>query len=70
MYIYNIIGYYNHSVRIIDVVSHTTYMLYVLILLITGGTCNLKSTLNDILFEKLFMAILFIAKLELGFSPS
>ena len=47
-----IIGHYNPSVRIIDLVSHTTYV--VLILYIIGGTYCLKSTPNDRFFEKLF----------------
>ena len=53
-----IIGHYNSSVRIIDLVSHTTYVVYVNFF-ISGGTYNLKSTPNDRLFEKLFMTILF-----------
>ena len=54
-----IIGHYNPSVRIIDLVSHTTYVVCVLILYINGGTYSLKSTPNDWFFEKLFTAILF-----------
>ena len=58
-----IIGHYNPpSVRIIDLVSHSTYVVCVLILYISGGTYSLKSTLNDRFFEKLFMAILFILR--------
>ena len=52
-----IIGHYNSSVRIIDLVSHC-----VLISHISGGTYSLKSTPNDRFFEKLFMAILFILR--------
>ena len=46
-----IIGHYNPSVRIIDLVSHTTYVVCFL--------WSLKSTPNDRFFEKLFIAILF-----------
>ena len=53
-----IIGHYNPLVRIIDLVSHTTYVLCVLNLYICGGTYSLKSTPNDRFFEKLFMTIL------------
>ena len=52
-----IIGRYNLSVRIIDLVSHTTYVVCVNFLYISGGTYSLKSTPNDRVFEKLFMAI-------------
>ena len=52
-----IIGHYNPSVWIIDLVSHTTYVVWVLILYISGGTKSLKSTPNDRFFEKLFMTI-------------
>ena len=41
---------YNPSVRIIDLVSHTTY--------VSSGTYSLKSVLNDSFFQKLFMAVL------------
>ena len=51
-----IIGHYNPSVRIIDLVSHTTYRL---ILYISDGTYS--STSNDRFFEKLFMAMLYIS---------
>ena len=54
-----IIGHYNPSVRIIDLVFHTPLKLSVLILYIRGGTYSLKSTPNDRFFEKLFMGILF-----------
>ena len=42
-----IIGHYNPSVRIIDLVSYTT-------LYISGGTYSLKSTPNDRFFVKTF----------------
>ena len=58
---HTIIGHYNRSVRIIDLVSHTTYVVCVNFLYIIGGTYSLKSTPND-RFEKLFMAILFILR--------
>ena len=48
-----IIGHYNPSVRIIDLVSHTTYVVCVNFLYISGGTYSLKLTPND-RFEKLF----------------
>ena len=51
----SIIGHYNPSVRIIDLVSHTTYVVFVLY--VSGGTYSLKSTPNVRLFGKLFMAI-------------
>ena len=35
------------SVRIIDLVSHTTYVVLLLILYISGGTYSLMSTPND-----------------------
>ena len=54
-----IFGHYNPSVRIIDLVSHTTYVVCVNFLYISGGTYSLKSTPNETFFEKLFMAILF-----------
>ena len=44
-----IIGHYNPSVRIIDLVSHTTYFC-VLFLFTSGGTYSLKSTPNDRFF--------------------
>ena len=56
-----IIGLYNPSVRVIDLVSHTTN-LCALILYISGGTYSLKSTPNDKFFEKVFMAILFYSQ--------
>ena len=42
----NVIGHYNLSVRIIDRVSHTTYVVCVLILYTSGGAYSLKSTLR------------------------
>ena len=57
-----IISHDNPSVRIIDLVSQTTYVVCVLILYISGGTYSLRSTPNDRFFEKLFMAILGILR--------
>ena len=56
-----IIGYFNPSVRITDLVSHTTYVVYVIfifIFILSGGTYSLKSIQHDRYFEKLFMAVL------------
>ena len=47
------------SVRIIDLISHTTYVVCVNFLYISGATYGLNWTPNDRFFEKLFMAILF-----------
>ena len=48
------------SVRIIDLVSHTTMLCVLIFLYISGGTYSLKSTPNyRFFFEKFFMAILF-----------
>ena len=55
-----IIGQYSPSVRIIDLVSHTTYIVCVNFLYISGGAYSLKSTPNDRFFEKLFMAIFYL----------
>ena len=55
-----IIGHYNPSVRIINPISHTTYIVCVTFLYISGDTYCLKSTPNKKFFEKLFMAILFL----------
>ena len=52
-----IIGHYNPSVIIIDLVSHTTYVVWVNFLYISGGTYSLKLVPNDRFVEKLFMAI-------------
>ena len=52
-----IIGHYNHSVRIMNLVSNTTYAVCV-----NFETYSLKSTPNDRFFEKLFMAILFTVR--------
>ena len=52
-----IIGYYNPSIRIIDLVS--SYVVWVNFLYISGGTYSFKSTPNDRFFEKLSMVILF-----------
>ena len=49
-----IIGRYNPLVRIIELVSHITYVVCV-ILYKYGGIYVIKSTLNDRFFEKLFM---------------
>ena len=54
-----IIAHYNLSVRIIDIVSHTTYVVCVNFIHKWHVTCSLKSTPNDRFFAKLFMAILF-----------
>ena len=51
-----IIGHYNTSVRIIDLISHTTYVVCVNFIY---KWRDLKSTPNDRFFEKLFMAFLF-----------
>ena len=53
-----IIGHYNPSVRIIDLVSHTTYVVSVNFIH-SGGIYSLKSTPNDKFVEKLLMAIIF-----------
>ena len=53
-----IIVHYSPSVRI-AIIHLTPFMLYVLILYIRSGTCSLKSTPNNLFFEKLFMSILF-----------
>ena len=58
-YIHNIIGHCNPTVRIINLVFHTTYVVRVFILYINGGTYSLKLIPNDRVFEKLFIAILF-----------
>ena len=52
------IGHYNPSVRIIDLVSHTAYVVCVNFIYKLRGTYSLKSTANDRFFEKLFMAVL------------
>ena len=41
-----IIGHYNHLVRIKDLVSHTTYVLCIVILYTSGETYSLKSIRN------------------------
>ena len=55
------VHHYNPSVRIIDLVSHTSYIVCVnfIIYNLIGGTYSLKSTPNDRFFEKLFIANLF-----------
>ena len=52
-----ITGHYNPSVRIIDLVSHNTYVVCVNFIHKWRGTYSLKSTPNDRFFKKLFMAI-------------
>ena len=49
-----IIGHYNPSFRIIDLVSHTTYVVCVHYIYKWRGTNSLKSTLNNRFFEKFF----------------
>ena len=61
-YIYRI-SHYGPSVKIMDLVSDTTYTVYVNFN-ISGETYNLNSTLNDKFFEKLFMAILFALRVS------
>ena len=53
-----IICHCNPSVRIIDLVSRTTYIVWYW-LYIRDGTYGLKATPNDRCFEQHFMAILF-----------
>ena len=53
-----ILGHYNPSVRIIDLFSHTIYVVCVNFIH-KCGTYNLKSIPNDRFFEELFIAILF-----------
>ena len=62
IYIHNIIGHYIPSVRIIDLVSHTTYVVCINFIHTWRDYC-LKSTPNDRFFEKLFMAILFALRI-------
>ena len=50
-----IIGHYNPSVRIIDLVSQTSYVVCVNFIS-SGGTYSLKSPPKDRFFKKLFMA--------------
>ena len=55
-----IIGHYNPPVRIIDLVSHTTYVVCVNSIynsIYMAGPTSLKSTPSDRFFEKLFMAV-------------
>ena len=54
-----IIGHYNPSVRIIDLVSYTTYVVCVNFIHKWRNLHSLKSTPNYRFFEKLFIAILF-----------
>ena len=58
-----IIGHYNSSVRIIDLVSHTTYVVCVNFYTQVAGPTSLESTPNDRFFEKLFMAVLFTLRI-------
>ena len=53
-----IIGHHNSSVRIIDIVYNTTFVVCVNLYII-GGPYYLKSPPYDIFFEKFFMEILF-----------
>ena len=53
-----IIDHQNPSMRIIGLVSHTTYVGYVNFIHKWRGTYSLKSTPKDKFFEKLFMAVL------------
>ena len=55
-----IIGHYIASVRIIDLVTHITYV--VCVNFIHKWPDRLKSTPNDRFFKKLFMTILFTLK--------
>ena len=52
-----LMGHYNPSVGIINLASHTTYLLSINFIHNRRGTYSLKSTPNDRFFEKLFMAI-------------
>ena len=54
-----IIGYYNPSVRIIDLVSHTTYVVCVNFVHTWRDLQFKVDSERQIFFEKLFMAILF-----------
>ena len=47
------------ALRIIDLVSHTTYVACVFILYISASTYSLKWTANDRFFEKFVVTILF-----------
>ena len=53
------IGYCSPSIRTIDLVSHTTQVVCVNFLHVSGGTYNSTSATNERFLEKLFMAILF-----------
>ena len=53
-----IIGHYNHSARIIDLVSHTTYVVYVNFIY-KWRDLQFKVESERQIFEKVFMAILF-----------
>ena len=61
MYITSIIGHYNPSVRTIDLVSRTTYVVCVNFIH-KWRDLHLKSIPNEGFLEKLFMAILFILR--------
>ena len=58
-----IIGHYNPSVRIMDLVPCTTYVMC--FNFIHKWTYNLKSIKNNRFYEKLFMAILFAGRVFL-----
>ena len=49
-----IISHYKSSVRIIELVSHTTYVVCVNFYTYVAGPRVLKSTPNDRFFEKLY----------------
>ena len=54
-----IIGHYNPLVRIIDLVSHTAYVVCVNFIHKWRGTYSLKSTPNDRFFENLLWQFIF-----------
>ena len=56
--IHNIIGHYNPSVRIIDLVSHTTYVVCVNFIHKWRNLQFKVDSERQIFFEKLFMAVL------------
>ena len=64
IYIY-IIGHYNPSVKIIDLASHTTYVLCVNFIHKWWDLQFKVDTERQILFEKLFMAILFTFRVKM-----
>ena len=60
------IGHHKFSIRIIDLVSHTTYVVCVNFIHKWLDLQFLKSTPNDRFLEKLFMAILFALRVFAG----